>query len=362
MTRKRKRRTPWPTMPKLPPEVPPVQGDPELASVEGLTGRQTLAMAALLQGKSVSQAAVAAGVHRGTVGLWMSSDPIFSGRLKELKADLLRQLHDMVKGEAARSLRFLALVRDDENLPVAQRIKAAQSLLSVVGIQEPKTGPEIFAADEIKALTVLASRNDPAIRKDRAQHNQVVDESFVFSPKGARMRQLLDEVKLHHHALRVTQGRLAELEPAYRGLKGRQHHTWPHRIEFSGLRALAGRHRLVLQSLVGELEELQREYQDVTDKLVEDPLALVQQFEDVAHILKKYSEDAVAEAAQEVGGLYGKAAEIEATLAQRQVRAREAKLEKERAAAVAAAKANFGSGVGTGAEEEAYDNAPQDSD
>lgn len=274
-------------------------------------------MAALLQGRSVSEAARSAGVHRGTVSCWLSLDPIFSGRLKELKADLLRQVVATVRNESLNSLRFLAEVRDNKRVPMAQRVRAAQSLLDMAGIEEPKGGANLYTAQEGHALNMLALRKADEAAELRNEHNWRVKQEFCASVAGKQLGQIrkkLDQLVPRYHKLNTRVGELDDFFKDMRGSQAAQHHDYAawntlskQRFEMSN----------VLSELLDELDRLEKVERAMLDKLVEDPVALAKESAAIGKLGTAYGIEPVASVARELGVLEGRAGEIGSILAAR---------------------------------------------
>lgn len=134
----------------------------------GLTAPQTLVLAALLAGDPVTTAAEKGGVRRETVHRWTTGDPAFIAALRRGKADILCGARTALRNLATEAVEALAGVLRDPQSPPAARIKAAATVLEMVGIDRPepigKTDPgdvEIEIADAVKDRRLARALNDP---------------------------------------------------------------------------------------------------------------------------------------------------------------------------------------------------------
>ncbi len=121
---------------------------------EGLSSAQGLALASLLAGKTVTDAARAAGVDRSTVHRWLSGDPEFMGfygQARREMADAVEQNLRLLAGSAVRNLRVLLNRR---RVPDAIKLRAAVAVLQLVS--GPVEGP--VDPDEARVAIGLRSQ------------------------------------------------------------------------------------------------------------------------------------------------------------------------------------------------------------
>lgn len=295
-------------------------------------------MAALLQGRSVSEAARSAGVHRGTVSCWLSLDPVFSGRLKELKADLLRQVVATVRNESLNSLRFLAEVRDNKRVPMAQRVRAAQSLLDMAGIEEPKGRACLYTPQEEHALNMLALRKADDALALREENNWRVKQEFCASVEGKQLGQVrkkLDQFVPRYHKLNK---RVVELDEFFKDMRESQAAQHPDYAAWNTMSKQRSEMSNELSELLEELDRLEKVERAMLDKLVDHPVALADEFEALSRLCRAYGPEKVASVAREIDGYEGHSAEIGAILASRAQPEMDAAQEQARTAAAERAK------------------------
>lgn len=126
-----------------------------------LTAAQSIALASLLAGDQITEAGRKAGVDRTTVHRWTASDPAFIAALRRGKADILDGARAALRNLATEAVDALAGVLRDPEAPPAARIKAAATVLEMVGANTPEAiGPgdpgdvqdELADADERRHL------------------------------------------------------------------------------------------------------------------------------------------------------------------------------------------------------------------
>jgi hypothetical protein len=108
---------------------------PEITEIE-LTASQTIALAALLEGRTHSEAAQRAGVCRETVTRWVNSDANFVAAHQNGRVELLTaataELRTLVK-DAVGAMRDLLAQTSDSSV----RYKVASQILSFAGVTTP---------------------------------------------------------------------------------------------------------------------------------------------------------------------------------------------------------------------------------
>ena len=113
-----------------------------------LTDAQETALAALLGGTTVNDAADAAGVVRETVSRWINHDPVFVAKWNRRRRDIWDSRIERLRGLTDRAVDSLEELLDSDNEGV--RLRAATALLKTIAVEvgEPTgaTDPEEVAA------------------------------------------------------------------------------------------------------------------------------------------------------------------------------------------------------------------------
>jgi hypothetical protein len=122
---------------------------------EALEPAQELALAALLAGKPLGEAAAAAGCHRATLWRWMTGDPRFMARYNAGRREMADQARTelLTLGQSA----IKAIRETLESPDPALRFKAAVKTLELIGCDgSPPAGPtdpeEVAEALESEAM------------------------------------------------------------------------------------------------------------------------------------------------------------------------------------------------------------------
>ncbi len=106
-------------------------------SVEKLSPQQAQVAVALAQGRSVTKAAAAAGVHRATVYNWNRASADFREAVKQARQEFVAALADQLRDLSSAALDTLtALLSSPETSP-AVRLKAALAILERPGFPHP---------------------------------------------------------------------------------------------------------------------------------------------------------------------------------------------------------------------------------
>lgn len=101
-----------------------------------LSGPQYAALEVLLSGGTYLEAAQAAGVTDRHLRRWRASGP-FAEALHALQQDVLVEARDRLAGHLAGSLDTVCQLRDDPAVPPAVRLRAAERILDLAGVQAP---------------------------------------------------------------------------------------------------------------------------------------------------------------------------------------------------------------------------------
>lgn len=94
-----------------------------------LTSKQYAAMAALLDGKSYSQAALVAGVSERTVFRWRDEVAEFNDELERRGRRAIRDATTQLTGGLETAISFLLAVVNDQDAPYSVRVRAALGLI-----------------------------------------------------------------------------------------------------------------------------------------------------------------------------------------------------------------------------------------
>jgi hypothetical protein len=104
------------------PDVAP-EPEPEQAP-DALTVQQLLALAALLKGTNVSNAAKAASTSRETLHRWLKQ-PHFAAVFRVERAQIVEQAASVIQTNASEAARVMVAVMKDKSQPASVRLRAA---------------------------------------------------------------------------------------------------------------------------------------------------------------------------------------------------------------------------------------------
>src|SRR4051812_35640909 len=102
--------------------------DPE--PLEGLSGKQSLAVQALAQGQTTAQAAAAAGVNERTARRWRRI-PHFCATLLELRREFMSQAVCLAQRYSPVAVATLGKVMTEAAAPASSRVAASATILKV---------------------------------------------------------------------------------------------------------------------------------------------------------------------------------------------------------------------------------------
>jgi AcrR family transcriptional regulator len=94
-----------------------------------LSPAQAQVIAALAQGRTITDAACDAGIHRTTIHHWFRTEPLFKSSFQEAQREYVETLHDGMRDLAARAVETLRNLLDDPNTPAAVRLRTALAVL-----------------------------------------------------------------------------------------------------------------------------------------------------------------------------------------------------------------------------------------
>jgi hypothetical protein len=105
--------------------------------VEKLTPQQAQVAAALAQGRSITRAAAAAGVHRTTVHAWNRNSSDFRAAVQEARREFAAALSDQVRDLSSAALDTLTALLASPDTPPTVRLKAALAVLDHPRVPDP---------------------------------------------------------------------------------------------------------------------------------------------------------------------------------------------------------------------------------
>jgi AcrR family transcriptional regulator len=94
-----------------------------------LSPAQAHVIAALAQGRTITDAARDAGIHRTTIHHWFRTEPIFETAVQEAQREYVETLQDGMRDLAARAVETLRNLLDDPKTPPAVRLRTALAIL-----------------------------------------------------------------------------------------------------------------------------------------------------------------------------------------------------------------------------------------
>ena len=98
-------------------------------TISNLSPAQAQVIAALAQGRTITDAARDAGIHRTTIHHWFRTEPLFKSSFEEAQREYVETLHDGMRDLAARAVETLRSLLDDPNTPPAVRLRTALAVL-----------------------------------------------------------------------------------------------------------------------------------------------------------------------------------------------------------------------------------------
>ena len=139
-------------------------------SVAGLSQPQLRAFNALVTGSSVTEAALAAGVHRCTVHTWCRGHELFRSALEDSKRIQAEIVTDHYRGLVDDAVAALRNIVTDFDCAPGIRLKAALAILNGASAAPKQETPERFFLDEAAAAGFIPhepAQPDPPQVADR---------------------------------------------------------------------------------------------------------------------------------------------------------------------------------------------------
>jgi hypothetical protein len=130
---------------------------------------QSLAVAALASGATVTEAAERAGVARETVSRWVHGDPDFIAELQNTRAEMSAQLRCALETLGKRSIVVLREAVQNSFTP-ATKLKAACAVLKLLGADRAETIPPT-TAEEVR-LKLLERDHELRKRQSRLETSE----------------------------------------------------------------------------------------------------------------------------------------------------------------------------------------------
>ena len=104
---------------------------------KNLSPVQAQVISALAQGRTATDAARDAGIHRTTIHHWSRTEPLFQTSLQEAQREYVETLQDGMRDLAARAVETLRNLLDDPNTPPAVRLRTALAVLQRPHFPQP---------------------------------------------------------------------------------------------------------------------------------------------------------------------------------------------------------------------------------
>jgi hypothetical protein len=136
--------------------------DFDTISDNNLSPAQAQVIGALAQGRTITDAARDAGLHRTTIHTWFRDQPLFKTAFEEAQREYVDTLHDGMRDLAARAVETLRSLLDDPQTPPSVRLRTARAVLQrphfpkpgwhlPVRIESPREQQVVDGLAEIKA-------------------------------------------------------------------------------------------------------------------------------------------------------------------------------------------------------------------
>jgi len=104
---------------------------------KNLSPAQALVIAALAQGRTITDAARDAGLHRTTIHTWFRDQPVFKTAFEEAQREYVATLQDGMRDLAARAVDTLRSLLDDPKTPPSVRLRTALAILQRPHFPQP---------------------------------------------------------------------------------------------------------------------------------------------------------------------------------------------------------------------------------
>jgi AcrR family transcriptional regulator len=120
----------------MPAAVHHISSDSDTISNANLSPAQAQVIAALAQGRTVTDAARDAGIHRTTIHHWFRNEPLFKTAFQEAQREYSETMHDGMRELATRAVETLRNLLDNPDTPPAVRLRTALAILDRPHLQK----------------------------------------------------------------------------------------------------------------------------------------------------------------------------------------------------------------------------------
>jgi AcrR family transcriptional regulator len=103
---------------------------PSSETARALTPEQARAAIALAQGRTVTAAADAIGVHRSTLYNWFKDDPAFRRAVDEIRRERYERINDEMRDLESLALSRVRRILEEDSVPAAIQLRAAMLVLT----------------------------------------------------------------------------------------------------------------------------------------------------------------------------------------------------------------------------------------
>ncbi len=147
---------------------------------------QSIAVAALVRGWSITDAAQEAGVARETVSRWVHRDPAFIAELQNTRAEIAAQTRCALEALGQQAVATLRVAMENALLPIKPtRLRAACAALKLIGADRAETIPPTTREE----VQLRLRQREAELRKSQSK----LDASDVKSGGSIDLRQDLEE-------------------------------------------------------------------------------------------------------------------------------------------------------------------------
>lgn len=245
-------------------------GEPDSSdTLPALTARQTIALQALVQGKSHQEAAAAARVHRNTVANWRYNSEVFQAHLVVAQRMLWGQVIHRLHNEALASVAFLAKLRDNDYASNTDRARAAIAILKHA--QWPNSAARPTMATDRQFTIVQNAYGTHGTESLADLESHLFLENMLFRPDDRRKRiaDLAMAAQEAEAAVQQHEDRLRCLHGAQTGEEKREALQVRGKLEEAKRQLAKARGRQAWEQ--ARLAEFEQEVQHVASQFIEVP-------------------------------------------------------------------------------------------
>ena len=139
----------------------------------GLRPVQARVVAEIAQGRTITAAALAAGINRTTVYIWKRDDPLFKAELFQAQVAYVDELNASVRALAQDAVAAVREIVTSQETPAAVRLAAATKILHAAGALSP---PRPVGNEDVEECELLVEQN----RLRRAEGRIVLAEQQQY--------------------------------------------------------------------------------------------------------------------------------------------------------------------------------------